>query len=180
MRQLIPGVSKYPSPSPLLVSPAQFQRDASNPTASITFQPSDASLCTTKVPQTPGTTNTHLGPATDAAVGSNPHKQHEMNTLTWQRSHPTTQLFLPKAKGMFQTPNLLAQTPQVPSHRSNAQTLPRHELCWSPPGPPASSSASFVSKSCSLATTFFSPLLLSPWEMKKYLRTETALLQGYI
>lgn len=107
-----------------------------NPTASITFQPIDASLCQTKVPQTPGATNTHLGPATDAAVGSNPHKQHEMNALTWKRSNPTTQLFLPKAKGMFQTPNLLTQTPQVPSHQSNAQTLPGHELCWSPPGPP--------------------------------------------
>lgn len=109
---------------------------APNPTASITFQPTDASLCKSEVPQTPGTTHTHLGPAMDAAVGSNPHKQHGMNTLTCKRSESHNSTLSPKAQGMFQTPILLTQTPQVPSHHSNAQTLTCHEPCWSPPGPP--------------------------------------------
>lgn len=109
---------------------------APNPTASITFQPTDASLCKLKVPQTPGTADTHLGPAMDAAVGSDPHKQHGMNTLTCKTSESHNSALSPKAQGMFQTPILLTQTPQVPSQQSKAQTLTRHEPCWSPPGPP--------------------------------------------
>lgn len=115
MRQLITGIPKRVLPLlPVfrgMLQPqaaTRVQRDASswapNPTASITLQPTDASLyAELKVPRTPGTKDTHLGLATGAAVGSNPHKQHEMNTLTCKGS-PTTQLFLPKAKGMFQTP----------------------------------------------------------------------------